>query len=135
MPAPLLASAATMEGMPSPLQLWVLAKRRLLLGLSLILLFSLSACKHGEQQTNTKALETLRVRSSLTLLDNITASSSACVLVCCSPCLQAASENNKISDNPSKRRRLAKTHNWRGEGIPSIVAALAMSGVGMCRED
>src|SRR6266478_1877677 len=57
MPTPLLASAATMEGMPSPLQLWVLAKRRLLLGLSLILLFSLAACRHGEQQTNTQALD------------------------------------------------------------------------------
>jgi len=57
MPTLLLASAATMEGMPSPLQLWVLAKRRLLLGLSLILLFSLAACKHGEQQTNTQALD------------------------------------------------------------------------------
>lgn len=57
MPTPLLASAATMEGMPSPLQLWVLAKRRLLLGLSLILLFSLAACKHGGQQTNTQALD------------------------------------------------------------------------------
>src|SRR5258706_15840351 len=46
-----------MEGRPSPLQLWVLAKRPLLLGLSLILLFSLAACKHGEQQTNTQALD------------------------------------------------------------------------------
>src|SRR3979490_1301824 len=57
MPTPLLASAATMEGMPSPLQLWVLANRRLFLGLSLILLFSLTACKHGEQQTNSQALD------------------------------------------------------------------------------
>src|SRR5712671_3218788 len=57
MPTLLLASAATMEGMPSPLQLWVLAKRHLLLGLSLILLFSLAACKHAEQQTNTQALD------------------------------------------------------------------------------
>src|SRR5712671_5462608 len=57
MPTPLLASAATMEGMPSPLQLWVLARRRLFLGLSLILLFSLAACKHGEKQTNTQALD------------------------------------------------------------------------------
>ena len=57
MPTPLLASAATMGGMPSPLQLWVLAKRRLFLGLSLILLFSLAACKRGEQQTNSQALD------------------------------------------------------------------------------
>src|SRR6267142_4185573 len=57
MPTPLLASAATMEGMPSPLQLWVLAERRLLLGLSLMLLFSLAAYKHVEQQTNSQALD------------------------------------------------------------------------------
>jgi hypothetical protein len=57
MAAPLLASPATMEGMSSPLQLRVLAKRRLLLGLSLILLFSLAGCKHAEQQTNTQALD------------------------------------------------------------------------------
>src|SRR3981189_2759792 len=57
MPTPHMASAATMEGMPSPVQLWVLAKRRLLVGLSLILLFSLAACKHGEQQTNSQALD------------------------------------------------------------------------------
>src|SRR5258706_4019989 len=52
-----------MEGRPSPLQLWVLAKRPLLLGLSLILLFSLAACKHGEQQTNTQALDEAGTRS------------------------------------------------------------------------
>jgi hypothetical protein len=46
-----------MEGMPSPLQLWVLAKRRLLLGLSLISLLPLAACKHAEQPTNTQALD------------------------------------------------------------------------------
>ena len=46
-----------MEGMPSPLPLWVLAKRRLLLGLSLILLLLLAACKHAEQQSNTQALD------------------------------------------------------------------------------
>ncbi len=57
MRAPLLASAATMEEMHSPLQMWVLAKRRLLLGLSLILVFSLAACKHADQQNNTQALD------------------------------------------------------------------------------
>ena len=57
MRAPLLASTATMEGMPSPLQMWVLAKRRPLLGLSLILVFSLAACKHADQQNNTQALD------------------------------------------------------------------------------
>src|SRR5882762_11086807 len=57
MPEPLVASAATMEGMPFPLQLWGLAKRPLLPGLLLILLFSLAACKHAEQQTNTQALD------------------------------------------------------------------------------
>jgi len=46
-----------MEEMPPPLQLRVLSKRRFLLGLSLILLFSLAACKHAEQQTNTQALD------------------------------------------------------------------------------
>jgi hypothetical protein len=46
-----------MEGMPSPLPLWVLAKRRLLLGLSLILLLPLAACKHAVQQSNTQALD------------------------------------------------------------------------------
>src|SRR6267378_846921 len=102
MPTLLLASAATMEGMPSPLQLWVLAKRRLLLGLSLILLFSLAACKHGEQQTNTQALdEAVMLSNSVSELRTLNVSN-AFVLVCCSPCLQADSENNKISDNPSK---------------------------------
>jgi len=46
-----------MEEMHSPLQMWVLAKRRLLLGLSLILVFSLAACKHADQQNNTQALD------------------------------------------------------------------------------
>jgi len=46
-----------MEGMPSPQQSWVSTKPRLLLGLSLILLLTLTGCKRAEQQTSTQALD------------------------------------------------------------------------------
>src|ERR1700694_1701182 len=81
------------------------------------------------------ALETLRVRSSLTLLDHIPASSSGCVLVCSARLLQAASDNNKISNSPAKRRGLFEIQLCAGKGMSSIVAALVMSGACVCRED
>src|SRR6266566_5970107 len=56
MPAPLVASPATIQGMSSPLYFWVSTKPRLLLGLSLIFLLSLSACKRAEQ-TNPQPLD------------------------------------------------------------------------------
>ncbi len=45
-----------MEGMPSPLYFWVSTKARCLLGLLLVLLLPLAACKRAEQ-TNTQALD------------------------------------------------------------------------------
>src|SRR6266478_7759827 len=45
-----------MEGMPSTLYFWVSTKPRLMLGLSLVLLLPLAACKRVEQ-TNTQPLD------------------------------------------------------------------------------
>src|ERR1700730_9733620 len=51
------------------------------------------------------------------LFDHIPASSRACVLVCCSACLQAASCNNRISKKPGNRRALAEAANFVQEGM------------------